>query len=478
MVAPKPLFDMTKAKPVAQAAPKFDMTKATPIQQTPPQTQQNDAQSAEPDEESWLSRGLNGVAQSLKANFVEPVKAISAPPQDHKEALAMLAGGVPGLEAYRASKAVVENTEQMIKSPSKNFHQAVSDFAKGVDDFGKRDYRNFASDMGSTAADTMALTTGNPVAPRLRELSEGARPHGDLATPVGRDLTDAATLYLGEKAPTATEYSPREVNYKGDIEGALRPANAAQGAINKSVSAAQRDVRFGDPAQAIIDENILTPSTIGRQQAAAQKIAELKPQLDAKLAAAPKIDIAQFGPTFNNFINKLADAALTPAEVNEALDEASIALDRLQKYADHNGTISAQDLNEAKQALGDRVGDWESRATAKTRPDVVRNLYHQLYGQLRDAVNDAAGTETLNKRLSNLIALKNSLAERALSVKRGSLGTGSMAQNGILQRAEAAAGHVAPAAIKTAQTGAAPLPTATKLAVAAGDQSQPQEDQQ
>jgi hypothetical protein len=379
---------------------------------------------------------------------------------------------------YRAAKGLVDNAENLTKGTKVNFNQAVSDFQKGVNDFGKKDYRNFASDMASTSADMMSATTANPIAPRLRELSEGARPQGDLATPVGRDLTDAATLYLGEKAPTATEYSPREVNYKGDIEGALRPANSAQGAINKSVSAAQRDVRFGDPAQAIIDENILTPSTIGRQQAAAQKIAELKPQLDAKLAAAPKIDIAQFGPTFNNFINKLADAALTPAEVNEALDEASTALDRLQKYADHNGMISAQDLNEAKQALGDRVGDWESRATAKTRPDVVRNLYHQLYGQLRDAVNGAAGTAELNSRLSNLIALKNSLAERALSVKRGSLGTGSLAQNGILQRLEAAAGHIAPGAIKAAQTGAAPLPTATKLAVAAGNQSQPQEDDQ
>ena len=147
-------------------------------------------------------------------------------------------------------------------------------------------------------------------------------------------------------------------------------------------------------------------------------------------------------------MSKLEDAALSPEEKQAANDEVAVAEDRISKYADHNGTISPREANEAKQEIGSRVGDWEKRPQPVS--DLVQQTYHQLYGALKDEVNRLAGTETLNSRMSNLLSLRNALTEKANSVMRSPNHVGSS----VLSTAVSGAGDIAPAVIKGAQTAA------------------------
>ena len=471
-----PQFQQTGPKPAAQS-----LASATPAQSNPGQTQSSgdifdqiaNGSGADPwttpvaTQPSIGKRALQGVGESL-SGAIAPVKAMTAPPTSAHEELALTLGGVPALSIYRAGKAVVDATERMVQSPGEKYAQAKQDFVRAVNDFSKRDYRNMASDVASLSSDNPML---GPVGERFHELSEGARPGGNFVQPLARDAMDAVLFSAGEAAPYLTEYAPKSLTEIMQGEGKARPFNVFEGPINKSVGASKADVTYGNPSQALVDEGINTPLANGRLAATNAKLNELRPQLNAKLAAAGKpIPLDQtFYPTLKNASDKIENAALSPAEKLTAHQELQTLADRIYKFADplNNNEISAVEANEAKQAIGDSVKSWSKRAQIPhtTIEDAARNLY----GNLKDAVNEAADTAELNRRFTNLIALKESLIEHIKGLKLGNKGIAEAQITRPAALAKEIIGDVAPGGIRTAQRAASIAQPATRISLAADE---------
>jgi hypothetical protein len=137
-----------------------------------------------------------------------------ATPQDHKEELVAALGGPGALLAYKASKAVVDKVENILKPTStpkgpaapSPYQQAVQDFHKTVQEFRNRDYKNAIPSAVSTGADVLTTMPGPGfMGPQVREISEGTRPGADLATPLARNLTKDVLLGASVVAPELAE---------------------------------------------------------------------------------------------------------------------------------------------------------------------------------------------------------------------------------------------------------------------------------
>jgi hypothetical protein len=243
--APAPLFDMSKAQPVAAQTspvpatgqPLFDMSKAQPLSQ--------------PEQPSIISRAATGVGQSLNQNFVEPVKAIAqsvvTPPEDHKEQIVHSVGGTPALQLYRFGRFMVDNAEKLIEAPKEEYKQAVQDFQRGIGEVQKQDYRGALASAGSTVADMIGTMPGPGaiVGPKARELSEGTRPGADLAGPLAKDATDVASLLAGEKAPEIVEGAKGLAGKAAKTVGVggLEPAEGLQKAAGGSAGIAEKNFK-------------------------------------------------------------------------------------------------------------------------------------------------------------------------------------------------------------------------------------------
>jgi len=182
------------------------------------------------------SRILQGVKDSMLGRIVG--SAIT-PPQSSDEQVVHAVGGAPSLQVYRAAKSIVDSAKGMMKSASSDYGQAVSDFNRAMQDFHNQDWRNLASSATSTAADVLGATQPvmNTQAQNVRELSEGARPGGNLATPLTRDVIDAGTAAA---APSVVE----------GAETAADGANSAiSGALDKDKSLYQQVRQGADIAQ-------------------------------------------------------------------------------------------------------------------------------------------------------------------------------------------------------------------------------------
>jgi hypothetical protein len=152
---------------------------------------------------SEVGGALGGTVDTLK----RVVKDAVAQPEDANETAIHAAGGQVGLAAYRAANSVVQAAQNLVKAKKDSFGQASTDFVRTAQDLHSGNWRQALSDAGSTAGD---LTSLNPAsAPgtgeRIREVSEGTRPEGDLATPLGKTGADLGMAFLGEKAPEASK---------------------------------------------------------------------------------------------------------------------------------------------------------------------------------------------------------------------------------------------------------------------------------
>jgi hypothetical protein len=92
---------------------------------------------------SVASRVATGVGQSLNSNIVQPaasvLKSVVTPPEDHKEAIAHMAAGVPGLQLYRLGKYLVDGIENTIDTGKEGYKKGVDDFSRAVQEIGKGD---------------------------------------------------------------------------------------------------------------------------------------------------------------------------------------------------------------------------------------------------------------------------------------------------------------------------------------------------
>jgi hypothetical protein len=144
-----------------------------------------------------VDRSIEGAKQ-----FAAPIMDLMKPPETPTEQLVHAIGGGGGaLAAYRTAKNIVSSVDNAVKSTPAQYKQAAADVQRAVQDFHNEDYRNALSDAVSAGAGVGVVPGGQAT----RELSEGARPGGNLATPLTRDALIAGTALIGGEAAAPEE---------------------------------------------------------------------------------------------------------------------------------------------------------------------------------------------------------------------------------------------------------------------------------
>ena len=320
------------------------------------------------------SKVWEGAKESMPG---QAAAAVLTPPKDHKEELAMQFGGRHALAAYRAAAGIVGGLESAIKAPSAEYQQAKQDFLRGVHDATTKDYRNLASTSASLASDITTMA-GNPLGPRFRELSEGARPGGNLATPVTKNVIDAATMAFLENNPfrARTTAATTPATDVATTTSKIEPAVASR--------AAKAGLDTGEPG-------LSSEAAKAQNQAAVQTSANRAIQNIAARHAqtnnlpAPAADIAPRDVLVNNG-NALVDAGKADYQA-------------LDKYTDGKFTNAQQELKNAQLELQQKAG-----TTAVDTPTLEANV---LRAQMNvDNLFDTAVEKGMPKDLADAARTK------------------------------------------------------------------------
>jgi hypothetical protein len=180
-----------------------------------------------PQQPGMLSRAWEGAKQ-----LAAPVVNMLKPPETPTEQVLHATAGDPGLMAYRAAKMVTDTAAGVIKAAATEYPQAVRDYQRAVKEFHARDYRNAASSAASTAADIGGILEPQAasVTQGAREISEGARPGGNMITPLVRQggqavlaAAGAAPEAAGEATGTAAEAAASAPGAISDLVGKYNP---------------------------------------------------------------------------------------------------------------------------------------------------------------------------------------------------------------------------------------------------------------
>jgi hypothetical protein len=148
--------------------------------------------------EGAISRFVSGAYHEVADPIASAAHGLLDEPRDATEHV-ISSTGVPGaLQAYRAAKEVTDQVKNTLKAPSEGYQQAKQDLAKAIIDLHNGNWRQGLADAGSTTADIYSMIPGSVpgVGQRARALSEGTRPGGDLATPLGQSTADLGMAAL------------------------------------------------------------------------------------------------------------------------------------------------------------------------------------------------------------------------------------------------------------------------------------------
>lgn len=253
----------------------------------------------------------------------------------------------------------------------------------------------------------------------------------------------------------------------------LAQSKLGRGMINESVGAAARDVTYGNPAKALLNEGINSPLTGdiekykvalrsgappnqalvkagGRMGAVSARINQLAPQLNATLGASQTpIAVADVidKPLQDAASQIIGNRAMTTTEKDTAISQLGALQQSLKEGLGQY--ISPLEANQIKQQIGDRV-NWGGNISVT---DEVKPAYRSVYGALKNAVNSAVPEASgLNERLTDLLAaqgdLKKLMGMEEVGQGRGALGS---AVTGIARRAEAVGGRLIPGAAATSR---------------------------
>ena len=258
-------------------------------------------------------------------------------------------------------------------------------------------------------------------------------------------------------------------------------------AVNQSLGAQTRDITYGNPARALIDEGIgnvtsgdyeayksalragKSPADAahaagGRFAAVSQRISEYAPQLDKMLAQSTKvIPVADAidAPLHQAALDIINNRAMTDAEKDAAINQLGAVQKSLKEGLGQ--TATPLELNRIKQQIGKRV-NWGGTVSIT---DEVKPAYRALYGNINKLVSDAVPeARELNERLSNLLAAHGDLDTlmKAEEVGRGGGLTGGKIGTTMVGVAEREAGRVLPGVSKAAKASALPARTAAAAA--------------
>ena len=285
-------------------------------------------------------------------------------------------------------------------------------------------------------------------------------------------MRDKPGTTIGQKL---TAYDPKNLQEATSGTGTSSPMNVLQGSINRSIGTAVRDVRYGDPSKALVDNGITSPTTTGRIQGVTTAINKIKPQVDAALAASPKqIDIIKvLDPIVKKATQEVNDSFEKPEAKLSALEDINaLWMNALRKAP--SGMADLITANEIKQGIGDAF-NWEKRPTAMM--PYAESAFRTAYGSVKQAINQAVpDVAPLNENLSNLLSAKKALSETFL---KEATGAGPEASFSLRQMASAMIGKLAPWAIRKAQAASTIGPTiraGVSASTAAGNANQEKQD--
>jgi hypothetical protein len=395
-----------------------------------------------------IDRTIEGVKQSLQGNLAPLVGAVAGPQNAEEHAIAAIGNVSPlgpqgTLAAYRAGKAIVDSAKNMLSAPREHFQQAKQDFITAAQDLHNKNYWSMVRNLAEATADISGMIPGAPseLANRERELIEGTKPGGNLATPLAKDVTDLATMYAGEKAPGVAEKV-------GKLAEKVAPES-----MNSLLRAnKQANYLYGkNPGKAFIDEGIKIPKsaiTVGGQlenlhgqlETAQDNLSsQLKTALSEPSVAAKRIDIV---PTVRDAVGDakkfiLKQTGLDVPRYTKALNDLEDSI--LTRYDDEGnptgkitGTkLSPAEVADVKRSLGKNT-QWR---VLPTDPDIQLKSYlnsvrKKIYGQLADTVEQVApgaNVHELNQRLANSIEAQG-LLEKRIAYEHGTGGYAAAAR--------------------------------------------------
>lgn len=410
-----------------------------------------------------------GVAQSMPG---QTAATFLAPPQNPREHVLSAVGDEAGsgaavLGAYRLAKGMVDSAETMFtgKGTKKNYEQLKQDVVRAAQDYHNHDYRNLASDLVSGTADlggTITPGSGTSAAERARELSEGARPGGNLTTPLVKDAIDAATLKVGEKAPEIAEAGSDVAGKAAEVVGKVadKTAEVAKNtaeAIKPEWLTKRAPVPAAQHGTPVKVESPLDGPTVGKQlggkdlsqealDALQNHIGEQIPvgstaknRLTAAVEPVQKTisdgvskmnDVVKDAPSFTTSIaqdNGLGEGTLTSdlEKMKKGLpasDRAKLSADVDDVLEDADKALNSQDpaeLLEERRKLGNRI-DWDAIEKNPSTPAEVQNAARaRVYRSLTDKIHDEIPAtveidKTLQPNLELRSHMKSKLGERVI----------------------------------------------------------------
>jgi hypothetical protein len=194
-----------------------------------------------------------------------------------------------------------------------------------------------------------------------------------------------------------------------------------------------RDLAYGNPAKAMVDEAIWNLAT-GNYQAYKAALQQGKSATDAAEAAGGQLamvhrKIGDYSRKLENLLSEskatihVAEAIDKPLEhavlevigngaMSDSEKDAAIhQLGTLQEWVKHglHGNITPLDANRILLAIGDRLNWGGAAEVAEQFKPVYRTLYANLKAAIRAAVPEA---QNLHDRLTNLYAAKSDLEVR------------------------------------------------------------------
>jgi hypothetical protein len=237
--------------------------------------------------------------------------------------------------------------------------------------------------------------------------------------------------------------------------------------INQSLGAQARDITYGNPAKALIDEGIhdvatgdfeaykdalragKTPAEAskaagGRFASVNQRIEEYGPRLEKFLAQSTRtIPVADaIDAPLNSAAHEIIDnPAMTDAEKDAAINQLGSFKKSLKEGLGKD--VSPLQLNKIKQKIGNRV-NWGGNVSVT---DEVKPAYRNVYGTMNKLISDAVPeAKDLNERLTNLYAAQSDIETltKAEEVGRGGGVTGGKIGSTLVGKAEKEAGRVLP----------------------------------
>lgn len=308
-----------------------------------------------PKQPGVISRGVQSLVNNTPLALIKP-------PETPTEQVVHATGGDSGLAAYRAAKGLVGTVESVVKAGPESYANAVKDYQRMHQEFINKDYRNAASSAGSLALDAAGVVDPTAAAgtQHARNLTEGARPGADLATPLTADVVNGGLALVGTPegrsgiSDAAESASRIRVNpFRARIaRAAASPAEAgeaaAQGVVQPGVRAVAPPV--GASFRSGID--FTTPLAEAKNvYAAADKAA---PGVNFK-GLADRLDAALdrerlTAPGSPEQAKALADVDASEKAMNDARQTASksnVDLDKTLKAADAKFTEAQanKDLN-------------------------------------------------------------------------------------------------------------------------------------